>query len=83
MAKETGRTITQIALNWLLRRPTVSSVIIGARDEAQLKQNLGAADWSLEPEQVKRLDEASAVPLPYPYWHQQLKADLTVRDAAR
>jgi aryl-alcohol dehydrogenase-like predicted oxidoreductase len=71
VAKETGKTVPQIALNWLLQRPTVSSVIIGARDETQLKDNLGAVGWSLTPEQVARLDAASAVTLPYPYWHQR------------
>ena len=79
MAKETGRTITQVALNWLLQRPSVSSVIVGARNEEQLKQNLGAIGWNLDAEQVSRLDAASAVPLPYPYWHQALKAELTTR----
>jgi aryl-alcohol dehydrogenase-like predicted oxidoreductase len=79
MAEETGKTVTQVALNWLLQRPTVSSVIIGARNEEQLRQNLGAAGWDLEPDQVRRLDEASAVAAPYPYWHQHLKAELTVR----
>ena len=79
MAKETGRTITQVALNWLLQRPSVSSVIVGARNEEQLKQNLGAIGWNLNAEQVSRLDAASAVPLPYPYWHQALKAELTTR----
>ncbi len=70
---ETGRAIPQIAINWLLRRPTVSTVIIGARDEAQLRQNLGAVGWSLTPEQVARIDAASSrtVGYPYyPYWHQ-------------
>jgi aryl-alcohol dehydrogenase-like predicted oxidoreductase len=71
IALETGRTVPQIALNWLLRKPTVSSVIIGARNEEQLRQNLTAAEWSLTPEQVARLDEASEYPLPYPYWHQR------------
>ncbi len=70
VAEETGRTVPQIALNWLLQRPTVSSVIVGARNEEQLRQNLGAIGWNLTPEQVKRLDEASAKPAPYPYWHQ-------------
>ena len=79
MAKETGRTITQVALNWLLQRPSVSSVIVGARNEEQLKQNLGAIGWNLDAEQVSRLDAARAVPLPYPYWHQALKAELTTR----
>jgi aryl-alcohol dehydrogenase-like predicted oxidoreductase len=70
ISKETGKTVPQIALNWLLRRPTVSTVIIGARNEAQLRDNLGAVGWSLTPEQVAKLDAASAVPRPYPYWHQ-------------
>jgi aryl-alcohol dehydrogenase-like predicted oxidoreductase len=70
VAKETGKTVPQVALNWVLGRPTVSSVIIGARNEEQLRQNLGAVGWSLTPEQVKRLDEASAKPAAYPYWHQ-------------
>jgi aryl-alcohol dehydrogenase-like predicted oxidoreductase len=71
VAKETGKTVPQIALNWLLQRPTVSTVVIGARDEQQLKDNLGALGWTLTPAQVARLDEASAVVLPYPYWHQR------------
>lgn len=70
VAEETGRTVPQVALNWLLRRPTVSTVVVGARDEAQLRQNLGAVGWELTPEQVKVLDEASAVTPAYPYWHQ-------------
>ncbi|WP_030157985.1 aldo/keto reductase [Glycomyces sp. NRRL B-16210] len=65
---ETGRTVPQIAINWLLRRPTVASVIIGARNEEQLTQNLGAIGWELEPEQVARLDEASARTPPYPHY---------------
>ncbi len=70
VAEETGKTVPQVALNWVLGRPTVSSVIVGARNEEQLRQNLGAVGWSLTPEQVKRLDEASAKPAAYPYWHQ-------------
>ena len=70
VAAQTGRTVPQVALNWLLQRPTVSSVIVGARNEEQLKQNLGAVGWNLSAEQVARLDAASAVPKPYPYWHQ-------------
>ncbi|MBC7771126.1 MAG: aldo/keto reductase [Pyrinomonadaceae bacterium] len=65
------RTVPQIALNWLLQRPTVSTVIIGARNEAQLKQNLGAVGWNLTKEQVAKLDAASETPLAYPYWHQR------------
>ncbi|MFG2847609.1 aldo/keto reductase [Kitasatospora sp. NPDC048296] len=68
VAAETGRTVPQVAINWLLRRPTVSSVIIGARNEEQLRQNLGAVGWSLTPEQVARLDAASARTAPYPYF---------------
>ncbi|MEI9916160.1 MAG: aldo/keto reductase [Methylovirgula sp.] len=75
IAQETGKTIPQIALNWLLQRPTVATVIIGARNEEQLKQNLGAVGWSLTPEQVKKLDAASERPLTYPYWHQRLFAE--------
>ena len=81
IAAETGKTHTQIALNWLLQRPTVSNLIIGARNEAQLKQNLGAVGWNLTVEQVKRLDAVSAVLPAYPYWHQRqfpmLKTDPT------
>jgi aryl-alcohol dehydrogenase-like predicted oxidoreductase len=70
IAKETGRTVPQIALNWLLQRPTVSTIIIGARTEEQLRQNLGAVGWNLTAAQVAKLDAASDVPKPYPYWHQ-------------
>jgi aryl-alcohol dehydrogenase-like predicted oxidoreductase len=72
VASETGRSLSQVALNWLLLRATVCSVIVGARTEAQLRDNLGALEWSLDPEHVHRLDEISARPLPYPYAHQQL-----------
>lgn len=68
IAEETGRTLPQIAINWLLQRPTVASVLIGARDEAQLRENLGAVGWSLSADQVGRLDAASAVTPPYPYY---------------
>jgi aryl-alcohol dehydrogenase-like predicted oxidoreductase len=68
VAEETGKTLPQIALNWLLQRPTVACVLIGARDEDQLRQNLGALGWQLTPEQVARLDAASAVTPPYPYY---------------
>jgi aryl-alcohol dehydrogenase-like predicted oxidoreductase len=68
VAAETGKTLPQIALNWLLQRPTVASVLIGARDEAQLKQNLGSLGWQLDADQVARLDKASAVTPPYPYY---------------
>lgn len=75
IAKETGKTIPQIALNWLLQRPTVSTVVIGARNEEQLRQNLGAVGWNLTKEQVAKLDEASATTLAYPYWHQRFFAE--------
>ncbi len=71
VAQETGKTVPQIALNWLLTRPTVANVIIGARNEEQLRQNLGAVGWTLTPAQIKTLDAASATPLPYPYWQQR------------
>ena len=70
VAAEVGKSVPQVALNWLLQRPTVSSIIIGARNETQLRQNLEAVGWNLTPEQVAKLDAASAKPLPYPYWHQ-------------
>ncbi|CAD5259584.1 Predicted oxidoreductase [Bosea sp. 62] len=66
LAKETGKTVPQIAINWLLQRPTVASVIIGARNEQQLRDNLGAVGWTLTPEQIARLDKASATVPPYP-----------------
>ena len=75
VAKETGKTVPQIALNWLLQRPTVSSLIVGARNEEQLKQNLGAVGWALTADQIKKLDAASVVPKPYPYWHQESFAE--------
>ncbi|OIK00936.1 aldo/keto reductase [Streptomyces sp. MUSC 14] len=68
IAQETGKAVPQIAINWLLRRPTVSSVIIGARNEEQLRQNLGAVGWSLTADQAARLDAASSKPAPYPYF---------------
>ena len=71
IAGETGKTIAQVALNWLLQRPTVDNIIIGARNEAQLRQNLGAAGWNLSLEQVKKLDQVSEILPTYPYWHQR------------
>ena len=70
VAKETGKSIPQIAINWLLQRPTVANVIIGARNEEQLRQNLASVGWNLTTEQVAKLDAASVVPKTYPYWHQ-------------
>ena len=71
VAAETGKTVPQIALNWLLQKPGVATLIIGARNEEQLRQNLGAVGWNLTAEQVARLDAASEVPVAYPYWHQR------------
>ncbi len=71
IAKETGKTVAQVALNWVLQRPSVSSILFGARNENQLKENLGAVGWNLTKEQVKTLDAASEVPTIYPYWHQR------------
>jgi aryl-alcohol dehydrogenase-like predicted oxidoreductase len=71
IAAETGKTVAQVSLNWLLQRPTVANVIIGARTEAQLKENLGAVGWNLSAEQVARLDAVSQTDTIYPYWHQR------------
>jgi len=71
VAKETGKTVPQIAINWLLQRPTVATVIIGARNVDQLRQNLGAVDWNLTPVQVAKLETCSATTPVYPYWHQR------------
>ncbi|MDQ2885497.1 MAG: aldo/keto reductase [Chloroflexota bacterium] len=71
IGEETGKSVSQIALNWLLQRPTVASVIVGARNEEQLKLNLGAVGWNLTAEQVEKLDRASEIPTIYPYWHQR------------
>lgn len=71
VAAETGKTVAQVALNWLLTRPTVCNIVVGARTEAQLEQNLGALGWTLTAEQVGRLDAASQETPIYPYWHQK------------
>lgn len=71
ISAETGKTHTQIALNWLLQRPTVASLVVGARDEKQLRQNLEAVGWKLSAEQIAKLDAASDVRPIYPYWHQR------------
>jgi aryl-alcohol dehydrogenase-like predicted oxidoreductase len=70
VAKETGKTVAHISLNWLLQRPTVATVVIGARNEEQLRQNIGSVGWKLTPAQVAQLDAASTVTRAYPYWHQ-------------
>jgi aryl-alcohol dehydrogenase-like predicted oxidoreductase len=71
LAAETGKTLAQVALNWVLQRPTVSTVIFGARNETQLRENFGAVGWNLDADQVARLDAASATTPIYPYWHQR------------
>ena len=71
VSKETGKTVAQVALNWLLSRPTVCNIVVGARNEEQLRSNLGAVGWSLTPEQIKTLDTASHEEPTYPYWHQK------------
>ena len=71
VAAECEKSVAQIALNWVLQRPTVSTVIVGARNEEQLRQNLGAVGWKLTPEQIAKLDAASARTVAYPYWHQR------------
>ena len=71
LAEETGKSIAQISLNWLLQRPTIANIIIGARNEEQLKQNLQAVGWNLTIEQVKKLDKVSEILPAYPYWHQR------------
>ncbi len=71
ISKETGKTVPQIALNWLLQRPTVCNIVIGARNEEQLRDNLGAMGWNLTAQQVAKLDAASERSLVYPYWHQR------------
>lgn len=71
VAAETGKSVPQVALNWLLQRPTVANIVIGARNEEQLKQNLGALGWNLSAEQVAKLDAASHRTPIYPYWHQR------------
>ncbi len=77
VAKDTGKSISQIALNWLLQRPTVGSAIVGARNEEQLRENLGAVGWKLTPEQITKLDTASAVTPIYPYWQQYMFSERT------
>lgn len=71
IAGKRGVSVAQVALNWVTRKPGVDTVIIGARHERQLRDNLAAATWTLSDGEVRSLDEASALPLPYPYWHQQ------------
>jgi aryl-alcohol dehydrogenase-like predicted oxidoreductase len=63
--------VPQIALNWLHQRPSVATVIVGARTEEQLRQSLGAVGWALTPAQVATPDAASATTPAYPYWHQR------------
>jgi aryl-alcohol dehydrogenase-like predicted oxidoreductase len=71
IAQQRGVSVPQVALNWATRKPGVDTVIIGARSEQQLRDNLAAATWTLSDAEVERLDAVSDLPLPYPYWHQQ------------
>ncbi len=70
VAEETGKSVPQVALNWLLQRPGIANIVIGARNEEQLRANLGAVGWTLTPAQIEALDAASRVTPAYPYWHQ-------------
>lgn len=70
IGRETGRSVSQVAIRWVLQRPSVSAVVIGARTEGQLRDNLKCVEFSLTPEQMRRLDEVSGVRPVYPYWHQ-------------
>jgi aryl-alcohol dehydrogenase-like predicted oxidoreductase len=72
VAAEVGRTPAQVALRWLLQRPGVTAPIVGVRTVEQLRDNLGAAGWSLDQAHLDRLTEASDRPLPYPYDLQHL-----------
>src|SRR6201996_5490989 len=76
IAEETGKSVAQVAINWVLQRPTIANIVIGARNEEQLKQNLGAIGWNLTTDQVKRLDDVSAIAPIYPYWHQRQDTQL-------
>ena len=76
VAEDVGRTVSQVAINWLLTRPTVSSVVIGARTETQLRENLEAVAWTLRPEHIATLDAVSERRPIYPYWHQRLNTRL-------
>ena len=68
VAQESAKTPAQVALNWLMQRAGVTAPIVGARSIEQLEDNLGSTGWSLSREQVARLDQASEIPLPYPYY---------------
>ena len=83
VAKETGKTVAQVSLNWLLSRPTVCNLVLGARNEEQLEQNLGAIGWNLTPDQVARLDKASERVPAYPYWHQRDFAERNPRPVGK
>lgn len=76
VASQVEKTVPQVAINWLLQRPTVANVILGARNEEQLKDTLGSVGWNLSPDQVAVLDKASQKTLPYPYWHQKGSSEL-------
>ena len=71
LSRDTGKTVSQVALNWVLQRPSVASIVVGARNEQQLLENLGAVGWSLSADQMAQLDAASETRPIYPYWHQR------------
>ena len=70
VAAARGASPAEVALAWLLERPAVTSVIVGARTSEQLTDNLGAAALSLTADELARLEQVSRPPLLYPYWHQ-------------
>ena len=82
VAVEVGRTVSQVALNWVLSRPTVASVVVGARTELQLRENLGAVGWTLDPAHLATLDAVSERRPIYPYWHQRLNPRLNTPPVA-
>ena len=71
ISNEVDRSVSQVSLNWVLQRPTVATLVIGARNEAQLRDNLGATDFQLSSQQIQRLDDVSRREPVYPYWHQR------------
>ncbi|MGZ8662839.1 MAG: aldo/keto reductase, partial [Actinomycetota bacterium] len=70
IADTRGCPVPQVALAYLLHKPGVASLVMGARTDAQLVENLPAAELSLDPDELRRLDDVSAPPLLYPYWWQ-------------
>ena len=69
ISKKKNVEMSQIALNYALQKPGITSVIIGARDEKQLVENIRTADWKLSDDEMKKLDGVSEPPRIYPYWY--------------